>query len=223
MIVAKVTRVANGKRRAARRSKPAARRTVRRSSSNPAHMLTLAFPNHKRRATMATKAKKRNGVRRRKTSVTKRPHYSAKSTRSNHRRRNGRRRRSNPSFFGASVTPVKMAEYVAAGLVGNAVNRAIVAALPASVTSNNVFATGAALAIAVAQWWLGAMASKDLGSAFGFGALMNATSTALNTFIPSVGSYLSGVGRIGDFVPAQIVLPPQPSGIGGLASYNNLF
>jgi hypothetical protein len=175
---------------------------------------------------MATKAKKRNGVRRRKTSVSKRP---AKSTMSNHRRdlghrrRNGRRRRSsNPSFFGASVTPVKMAEYVTAGLVGNAVNRAIVAALPASVTSNNVFATGAALAIAVAQWWLGAMASKDLGSAFGFGALMNATSTALNTFIPSVGSYLSGVGRIGDFVPATIILPPQPAGIGGLSSYNNL-
>ena len=37
---------------------------------------------------------------------------------------------------------MKMAEYVAAGLVGNAVSRAIVAALPASVTSNNIFATG---------------------------------------------------------------------------------
>jgi hypothetical protein len=169
---------------------------------------------------MAMKAKKRNGARR-KTSVIKRPHYFAKKSKSNHRRRKSR----NPAFFGASVTPVKMAEYVAAGLVGNAVNRAIVAALPASVTGNNIFATAAAVGIAIAQWWLGSMASKDLGSAFGFGGMMNAASTALNTFIPSVGSYVSlnGMGRVGDFVPATFTIPPQPSGIGGLASYNNMF
>lgn len=166
------------------------------------------------------KAKKRNSARR-KTSVTKRPMF-AKNRKSNHRRRNGRRR--NPAFFGASVTPVKMAEYVAAGLVGVTINRAIVAALPASITSNNIFATLAAGAIAIAQWWLGSMASHDLGSAFGFGGLMNAANTALNTFIPSVGSVVSLSGRgTGDFVPATFTIPPQPAGIGGLSSYNNLF
>ena len=99
MIIAKVTRVANGKRRAApARKKP--RSTVRRSSSNPAHMLTLAFPNHKRRATMATKAKKAKRNSARKTSVIKRPHYLAKKAKSNHRKRSR-----NPSFFGAADLP----------------------------------------------------------------------------------------------------------------------
>jgi hypothetical protein len=217
MVVARVTRVANGKRRAAKRSapKPKARHRVR-SSSNPAHMLTLAFPNGKRRA-MAKKAKKRNGARR-KTSVVKRSHYM-KRAKSNHRRRRSR----NPAFFGTQVTPVKMAEYLAAGLVGATINRAIVAALPASITSNNIFATLASAAIGVAQWWLGAMVSKDLGSAFGFGGLLTAANTALNTFIPSVGGLVSLSGRgTGDFVPAVFTIPPQPAGIGGLSSYNNL-
>jgi hypothetical protein len=163
------------------------------------------------------KAKKRKNSAR-KTSIIKRPHY--KMAKANHRRRKAR----NPHFFGSQVSPVKMGEYVAAGLVGLAINRAIVAALPASITSNNIFATLAAAGIGLAQWWLGSMASKDLGSAFGFGGLLNAGSTALNTFIPSVGSYvsLSGTRGTGDFVPATFTIPPQPAGIGGLSSYNNL-
>jgi hypothetical protein len=212
MIVAKVTRVANGKRRAAPR--PKARKSVRRSSSNPAHMLTLAFPNHKRRSMV--KAKKRKNGARRKTSNHKRPHYMMKVRKSNHRRRSH-----NPQFFGSHVTPVKMAEYVAAGLVGVTFNRAIVSALPASITGNNIFATLAAAGIALAQWWVGSMASKDLGSAFGFGGLMNAANTALNTFIPSVGSVVSLSGRgTGDFVPATFSIPPQPAGIGNLSGYH---
>jgi hypothetical protein len=212
MIVAKVTRVANGKRRAAPR--PKARKSVRRSSSNPAHMLTLAFPNHKRRSMV--KAKKRKNGARRKTSNHKRPHYMMKVRKSNHRRRSH-----NPQFFGSHVTPVKMVEYVAAGLVGVTFNRAIVAALPASITGNNIFATLAAAGIALAQWWVGSMASKDLGSAFGFGGLMNAANTALNTFIPSVGSVVSLSGRgTGDFVPATFTIPPQPAGIGNLSGYH---
>lgn len=218
MVVARVTRVANGKRRAAKRSapKPKARHKVR-SSSNPAHMLTLAFPNGKRRAMAKARKAKRNGARR-KTSVVKRSHYKMKAN-THHRRRKSH----NPAFFGTSVTPVKMAEYLAAGLVGATINRAIVAALPSSITSNNIFATLASAAIGVAQWWLGAMVSKDLGSAFGFGGLLTAANTALNTFIPSVGGLVSLSGRgTGDFVPATFSIPPQPAGIGGLSSYNNL-
>jgi hypothetical protein len=211
MIVAKVTRVANGKRRASAPRRPSKRATKRRpSSSNPAHMLTLAFPNHKRRSMV--KAKKRKNGARRKTSIMKRPHRFMKA------KRNHRRRSRNPQFFGAHVTPVKMAEYVGAGLVGVAANRAIVAALPASWTGSNIMATVASAAVAFAQWWLGSMLSKDLGSAFGFGGLMNAANTALNAFIPSVGSVVS-LGRVGDFVPATFTIPPQPAGIGGLSSY----
>jgi hypothetical protein len=163
---------------------------------------------------------KKNGAR--KVSVMKRAsHRSIKKARSNHRRRSHK----NPQFFGAHVTPVRLGEYVIAGLVGVAANRAIVAMLPASITSNNLYATLAALGIAVVQWWAASMIPgfKDIGSAFGFGGLMNASSQALNAFIPSVGSVVSlqGYRGTGDFVPAQFTIPPQPAGIGGLSSYLN--
>lgn len=216
MVIAKVTKVANGKRRAAiKRAKPKPRhKPAVRRSSNPAHLLTLN-PSSKRRSTVK-KAHKKNSAR--KTSVIKRPaHHKMMKKAKNHRRRSH-----NPQFFGSHITPVRLGEYVLAGLVGVTVNRAIVAALPSVITSNNLYATLAALAIAVGQWWVGSMASKDLGSAFGFGGLMNASSQALNAFIPAVGSVVSLSGRgTGDFVPAMFTIPPQPAGIGHLSSYVN--
>ena len=217
MIVAKVTRVANGKRRAtvARRAAPARRKSV----SNPAHMLTLAFPNPARRTSMVKAKKKKNSARR--LSVTKRQaQRMMKAKKSNHRRR----RVSNPQFFGSHVTPVRLTEYIGAGLVGVAANRALLAALPATFTSSNMFATLTSIGIALAQWWLGSMVSKDLGSAFAFGGLMNAASTALNAFIPSVGSVVSLSGRgTGDFVPATFTIPPQPAGIGAISGYPSAY
>jgi hypothetical protein len=208
MIVGKVTRVANPAGRSAR---SAARKRV--SAANPAHMLTLGFINPKRRTSVAKRAKKRNGARAsskarsRMRKNGKRRNSIIVMPRSNHRR--GRR---NPVFFGSNVSPVKLAEYVAAGLVGVTVNRAIVAALPVSVTGNNIFATAAALGIALVQWWLGSMASKDIGAAFGFGGLMNAGNQALNAFVPSVGSVISLSGRrsLGDFVPGRFSIPENP-------------
>lgn len=220
MVVARVTKVANGKRRAAneRRSapKPRHRPSVRRTS-NAAHMLTLAFPNPKRRSTVK-KARKNKSAH---SKSLMRKTHSVKMMKRNAAHHH-RRRKHNPQFFGGHVTPVRVGEYVIAGLIGVTVNRAIIAALPSSITSSNLYATGAAIAIAIGQWWVGSMVSKDLGSAFGFGGLMNATSQALNAFIPSVGSVVSLSGRgTGDFVPATFTIPPQPAGIGGLASYTN--
>ena len=163
--------------------------------------------------------KSKNGARR---SIAKRSHSMKlmKKQSNGHRRRTTKR---NPQFFGTHVPPVRLTEYVVAGLVGVAVNRAVVAALPSTFTSSNLYATLAAFAVALAQWWGGSMLSKDLGSAFGFGGLMNASSQALNAFIPSVGSVvsLSGYRGTGDFVPATFTIPPQPAGIGGLSSYTN--
>jgi hypothetical protein len=217
MVIARVTKVANGKRAIKKRSvsKPKPRHKSAVKSSNPAHLLTLN-PSSKRRSTVK-KAHKKSSAR--KTSVIKRPAHTKmmKKSKGNHRKHSP-----NPQFFGSHITPVRLGEYVLAGLVGVTVNRAIVAALPATITSNNLYATLAALAIAVGQWWLGSMASKDLGSAFGFGGLMNASSQALNAFIPSVGSVVSLSGRgTGDFVPATFTIPPQPAGIGHLSSYVN--
>lgn len=205
MIIAKVTRVANGKKRATRKKSAVS------SRPNAAYLLTLA--NHKRRSTVK-KAKKKYAARNGKKRNASHSHHMKIMAKG---RRRGRSR--NPQFFGTHAPAVKVGEYVIAGLVGVTINRAALAMLPATVTSNNLYATLAAVGIAVAQWWLGSKFAKDLGSAFGFGGLMNATSQALNAFIPSVGSIVSLQGGVGDFVPAQFTIPPQPAGIGGLASF----
>ena len=125
------------------------------------------------------------------------------------RNRGGARRRSNPHFFGANVTAMKMAEYIAGGLIGMTVNAAVVPMLPDAVTSSNLFATLAAFGIALVEWWLGSMISKDFGSAVGFGALMSAGKQGLNAFLPVVGSRINLSG-VGDLVPGRFAVPQNP-------------
>lgn len=129
------------------------------------------------------------------------------------RRRNARyRRHHNPFFFGANVNPTKLAQYIAGGLIGMAVNKAILPMLPAALTSNNFAASASAIVLAIAEWWLGSLVDKDFGSAVGFGALMHAGGQILNTWVPTVGAYtgISGLGRMGDFVPGRFPVPQNP-------------
>ena len=223
MVVGKITRVANGKRRALAPRRRTAVVPKKSAARNPAHMLTLGYLNPKRRPQHAmAKTKKRKYVHRA-TSNARRHHKAHRShrrrsnphrtvvIRSNKKHHVRHKRHRNPSFFGTQATPMKMATYIAGGLIGVTINRAILPMLPSSVTSNNFFSTLAAFGLALVEWWAGNMISKDFGSAVGFGALMNAGSTALNTFIPQVGSAvsLSGVRRrgTGDFVGAQWTIP----------------
>ncbi len=237
MRIARVTKLRNGRMVRKKRPKSASnsRRKVttahrKRSVGNPAHMLTLGFmnPKHKRRAIVAKKAKRKRKSNARR--ATRKSSAARRYTTSNHRRRstrgrrnaqrivvitpkrNGRRRSSrNPTFFGQSVNAMKMAEYIAGGLIGVAVNKAVLPMLPAALTSNNFAATATAVALAAAEWFLASLVSKDFGSAVGFGALMAAGSVVLNTFIPQVGSTIGLSGRgWGDFVPGRFVVPQNP-------------
>jgi hypothetical protein len=114
-------------------------------------------------------------------------------------------------MFGANVPVTKLAEYVAGGLIGVAINKAILPMLPATLTSNNFAATATAVALAIAEWYAGSVLDKDFGAAVGFGALMHAGGVALNAFLPSVGSYTGLSGRgMADFVPGRFVVPQNP-------------
>jgi hypothetical protein len=115
----------------------------------------------------------------------------------------------------------KLGEYIAGGLIGVTINKAVLPMLPSTVTSSNIFASIAAVAIAIAEWWAAGLIDKDFGAAVGFGGLMNAGSQILNAFVPSVGSVvgLSGRRGTGDFVPGLFAVPQNPildasSGIG---------
>lgn len=219
MQVERVRQVANGRRRVVRK---------RAKSRNPAHMLTLGFLNPSERRHMPAKQRprKKGHTAHRATSNARRrtranTHHRRRSNptrvivmpRSNKKHAHRNKKRSNPAFFGTQATPMKLAQYIAGGLIGVTVNRALLPMLPASVTSNNMFATAAAIGLALIEWWAGNFVSKDFGSAVGFGALMNAGSQALNAFIPSVGSMvgLQGYRGVGDLVPSQPGLPFWPS------------
>lgn len=185
-------------------------------------------------AAKANKKKKRTASRSNKASRRSAP-------RQNHRRRSrpnpgtrvivmapkknkgvARRRRSNPSFFGSSISPVQVGQYVLGGLIGVTLNRIALPMLPATITSSNMFATVAAFGIAAAEWWLFSMWDKNFGAAVGFGALMNAATQGLNAFVPTVGSTIGLSGRgTGDFVPARFTVPQNPILDAGVSGYGS--
>lgn len=233
MVYGKVTRVVNPSRRKksrARNSRPKQSHRRRRSSGNPAHVLTLGFLNPKKRSkSVATKAKKRKHNKRRTSHAHRSVAHNKPRRNYGHRRHNRRnptrrmmvvhprhnrrhRNRRNPHFFGAQVSFGKLAEYIAGGLIGVTVNKAVLPMLPATVTSSNIFSSVAAVAIAIAEWWVGGFIDKDFGAAVGFGGLMNAGSQILNAFVPSVGTVVSLSGRrgTGDFVPGLFAVPQNP-------------
>ena len=235
MIVSRISKVVNPRRVGGKRkaTKAKSRKShARRTSTNPAHMLTLGFLNPKRRnSKMAKSAKKRKrtkSVARRRSSTAvrvnrrRRSNHRRRSTKNPRRtivvmgRRNGRRRSRNPVALGGSAG--RVAKNVVATLVGMAVNRAVLPMLPATFTQNNIFATVSALAVAAAQFYLGSMVSKEFGPYFGLGGAVNAGATALNSFIPQVGTYtgisggfgVSGLRGIGDLIPGSFVVPQNP-------------
>jgi hypothetical protein len=224
------------KMRNASRPRAKVRATIshRRKAANPAPvMVTLGFLNPKRGTKVTKNNKKRKAkVMRRAVNRarTQNRRNARRSPAMNHRRRisnkrrnsprvvvihprsNRRRNRRNPYMFGSNVPITKLAEYIAGGLIGVAINKAILPMLPATLTSNNFAATATSIVIAIAEWWGASFLDKDFGAAVGFGALMNAAAQGLNAFIPSVGSYVSGLsGRgISDFVPGRFAVPQNP-------------
>ena len=121
-------------------------------------------------------------------------------------RKSNRGRSRNP--MASSISLSRPSGIVQAGvgvLVGVAATKAIVAALPANVTSSPLYSTIAAAAVAVGVWWVGGFINPEFGAAAGLGGIAEAGSIALNGFLPSVGSSLALSGRRGqgDFVSAS--------------------
>lgn len=137
------------------------------------------------------------------------PRSKSNKGKGGHRPRGSR----NPHFFGQNITPMQMGQYILGGLIGVTVNRVVLPLLPQQLIGTNIGASLTAFALAAGEWWLASMFDKNFGAAVGFGALMNASSQALNAFVPTVGSTLSlsGVRRgVNDFVPAMFTVPQNP-------------
>lgn len=118
------------------------------------------------------------------------------------RRSNGvTRGRRNPSIAG--ISGKGMIELVGGGVAGVALGNAIPGFLPATMTSNPLFA---AASVAIIGWGAGAAVgkffNKNIGDGVFFGTLMQAASGLINSFIPGLG--LSG------FVPAAFNEPDNP-------------
>lgn len=219
MTVGSVRRVVNP----FRRSTTVKRRPPKSSASrgNPAYLLTLG-PMNPKRSSMAKHRTRRKAHRARKVSNarsrrhnrgTRKVSMSARSlmalARGHKHRKNPRRhhRSRNPMATSISLQrPAKVIEAAVGVLIGVAATRAIVAALPANITGSTLYSTIAAGAIALGIWWIGSMVSPEFGAAAGLGGIAEAGSVALNSFLPSVGSYVS----LGDFVPGRFAVPQNP-------------
>lgn len=215
-----------------KKAKPVAKhrkRTKSSTRSNPAHLITLGLAgvgNPQRRKKVAKRKKARRSVakvktvrRRRRTTVAKR-HRRRNSTRvvviqarkkgrMNSRRRRGSR---NPMEMFGSRSTKDIAKIIAGGLAGVAVTKAAVPMLPASLTSSNAMRTVSSFVVAFAAGFVGRMVDKEFGSAVMFGGFMQAASTGLNAFVPSIGRQigLNGGRGVGDFVPGSFTVPQNP-------------
>ena len=126
-------------------------------------------------------------------------------------RKNSRRRR-NPVLFGQHMRPVELGKTVLGGLIGVTVAKLIPPMLPGSLTSSpalRVLVTGA---VAFGAGMAAGKVNPQFGSAVTFGGLMQAVSTGLNAFVPSIGSQigLNGMRGMGDLVPGSFPMPQNP-------------
>ncbi len=123
-------------------------------------------------------------------------------------RRNGRRRhavRRNPGM-GSGINLVTS---IGGGLLGVTVAKAAPGLLPASMNSPIMRIFAAAGAGYAAKMLAHKMRQPALGDAMLFGALMQAGSTALNAWLPSIGGQI-GLNGLGDLVPGGFTVPQNP-------------
>lgn len=116
----------------------------------------------------------------------------------------------NPMATSISLNrPSKVVEAGVGVLLGVAVTKGLVAALPANITNSPLYSSVAAAGVAFAIWWGGSMVSAEFGAALGIGGIAEAGSIALNGFLPDVGAKLA-LNGVGDFVPGRFTVPQNP-------------
>lgn len=113
-----------------------------------------------------------------------------------------RRRRSNPSMFGTSVSSSQMLKYVAGGSFGWIATR-VVSGLAASFVpaSSPLISSAVGFAAAFAVGKGVGMADKNLEFPVMLGGFISAGTSLISSVFPSLG------GNLGAFVPSQNVLP----------------
>ncbi len=210
-------RVANPKRR----KRTAAVSRKRRTSRNPALVVTLGAVNPTRRRNKMATRRKRKATPRRHRRITARAanpqprvHRRRRVARRNPARRIRRARRNPVNIFGARGSK-DVLSMVGGGLVGVAAAKLVPRFIPATLTAGlgnwgGLLLTGASAW--AAGWAASRFVSPTFGSAVLFGGLMQTGSVALNMFVPGLGFggvnlALSGMG---DLVPGQFVVPQNP-------------
>lgn len=230
MFVPRVARVVNsGKvvRSRSRATKPKGKAC--KSSGNPigAYLMTLGSMNPKKGSTMAKKKTKKKKSTAHRATVARGKNHKTRGTKKRgttmtansiralmKRAKSGKRKPNrgsrNPMATTISLNrPSKVVEAGVGVLLGVAVTKGLVAALPANVTNSPLYSSVAAAGVALAIWWGGSMVSPEFGAALGIGGIAEAGSIALNGFLPDVGAKLA-LNGVGDFVPGRFTVPQNP-------------
>lgn len=120
--------------------------------------------------------------------------------------------RKNPDLFGSRLGSKDSMKLIGGGIAGVAATKFLPTMIPPSMApqllTTNLGRTAVSFAAALASGWLASKLDTRFGQGVYFGGFMQATSVALNAFVPAAYKAL-GIG-LGDFVPGRFAVPQNP-------------
>lgn len=126
--------------------------------------------------------------------------------------RHAKRRHNPPDLFGARLGSKDSMKLIGGGIAGVAATKFLPTMIPPSMApqllTTNLGRTAVSFAAALASGWLASKLDTRFGQGVYFGGFMQATSVALNAFVPAAYKAL-GIG-LGDFVPGRFAVPQNP-------------
>jgi hypothetical protein len=187
----------------ARKRKPHAKRHV---TANRKRTRRVAARNPRRRAAH----RPRTVARRRRASNPK--VIVRYRTKKRNARRRGVRHHRNPDLFGARLGSKDSLKLIGGGIAGVAATKFLPTMIPPTMApqllTTNLGRTAVSFVAAFASGWLASKMDVRFGQGVYFGGFMQATSVALNAFVPAAYKAL-GIG-LGDFVPGRFAVPQNP-------------
>jgi hypothetical protein len=133
-------------------------------------------------------------------------------TKKRNSRKGVRKHRNPPELFGARLGSKDSLKLIGGGILGVAATKFIPTMIPPTMApqllTTNLGRTAVSFAAAFVSGWAVSKLDARLGQGVYFGGFMQATSVALNAFVPAAYKAL-GIG-LGDFVPGRFAVPQNP-------------
>lgn len=161
------------------------------------------------------RARTKPAARRRRTRRASNPKVIVRYRTKRRNSRKGVKRHRNPDLFGARLGSKDSLKLIGGGIAGVAATKFLPTMIPPTMApqllTTNLGRTAVSFVAAFASGWVASKLDHRFGQGVYFGGFMQATSVALNAFVPAAYKAL-GIG-LGDFVPGRFTVPQNPVAI----------